>query len=185
MNVDGIRTVIAQNRAVPDYLSFLRNAAESSYRQLVIRQALAGEPVRRFMITEPVTVSPDLSIENLVEGYIYQKHFKMFPVVAGESQKLAGCVTTTDVKQVPRGEWDRHTVREVLHPCTGDNTISPDTDAVNALAQISRSGLSRLMVVDHDRLVGVISLKDLMGFLATKLDLEDGFGSGTPHPVTR
>ena len=164
---------------------FLRNAAESSYRQLIIRQALGGEPVRRFMKTDPVTVSVDLSIESLVEDYIYQKHFKMFPVVAGTSQKLAGCVTTSGVKQVPRDEWARHTVREVLQPCTAENTISPDTDAVNALAQISRSGVSRLMVVDRHRLVGIVSLKDLMSFLATKLDLENGLGSGRPHTAIR
>jgi len=164
---------------------FLRNAAESSYRQLIIRQALGGEPVRRFMKTDPVTVSPDLSIEGLVEDYIYKKHFKMFPVVAGTSQTLAGCVTTSGVKQVPRDEWARHTVREVLQPCTAENTISPDTDAVNALAQISRSGVSRLMVVDRHRLVGIVSLKDLMSFLATKLDLENGLGSGRPHTATR
>lgn len=132
---------------------FLRDAAESSYRQLVIRQTLEGEPVRRFMRTDPVTVSPNLSIEDLVEDYVYKKHFKMFPVVPEGSETLAGCVTTSAVKKVPREEWNRHTVREVLQPCTAENTISLDTDAVKALAQISRSGLSRLMVVDHDHLV--------------------------------
>jgi CBS domain-containing protein len=29
-------------------------------------------------------------------------------------------------------------------------------------------------VVDRDRLVGVVTLKDLLDFLALKLDLEDG-----------
>lgn len=164
---------------------FLRSAAESSYRQVVIRQALGGEPVRRFMKTDPVTVSPDLSVGSLVEDYIYQKHFKMFPVVVDPSQKLAGCVTTRGVKQVPRDEWDQHTVREVLEPCTADNTVSPDTDAMKALAQISQSGVSRLMVVDGERLVGVIALKDLMRFLAVKLDLENSPGSREPHTINR
>ena len=164
---------------------FLRSAAQSSYRQLVIRQALHGEPVRRLMKTDPVTVSPDLSIEHLVEDYIYTKHFKMFPVVQSATERLAGCVTTSGVKKVPREEWNRHTVQEVLQPCGPDNTISPDTDAVDALAKISQSGQTRLMVVERDRLVGVIALKDLTGYLASKLDLEgdssrpqDGFS----HP---
>ncbi len=164
---------------------FLRGAAESSYRQLLIRRALEGEPVRRFMKTDPVTVPPDLSIEDLVEGYIYRKHFKMFPVVATGSEKLAGCVTTSGVKRVPREEWNQHSVREVLQPCSPENTIGPDTDAVKALAQISRSGQSRLMVVDRGHLLGVIALKDLIGFLATKLDIEGDFLSGSPHAITR
>jgi Zn-dependent protease/predicted transcriptional regulator len=158
---------------------FLRGAAETSYRQMVMRQALAGEPVRRLMSSDPVTVTPDTSIEDLVEDYIYKRHFKMFPVVAPGSEKLAGCVTTVDVKKIPRNEWPVHRVVEVLHPCSDDNTVSPDTDAVNALAKITKSGQSRLMVVDHDRLVGIISLKDLMSFLAAKLDLEGGFLPGT------
>jgi Zn-dependent protease/predicted transcriptional regulator len=154
---------------------FLRGAAESSYRQMMIRRALEGEPVRRFMNTEPVTVSPDLSIADLVEDYIYRKHFKMFPVVPAGSETLAGCVTIEGVKGVPRAEWSQHSVREVLQPCSAENTIRPDADAVEALAKISRSGQSRLMVVDREHLLGVIALKDLTGFLATKLDLEGHF----------
>ena len=161
---------------------FLRNAAEQSYRQLVVRKTLEGEPVRRFMNANPVTVSPDLSIEDLVENYIYTKHFKMFPVVA-DSQRLAGCVTTSAVKSVPRAEWRSHSVREVLQPCTPQNTIGPDADAVQALAQLGKTGQSRLMVVDRDRLLGVLALKDLMGFLTAKLDLEDTSLPGPfPHP---
>jgi Zn-dependent protease/predicted transcriptional regulator len=158
---------------------FLRGAAETSYRQLVIRQTLAGEPVRRLMSSDPVTVTPDTSIEDLVEDYIYKRHFKMFPVVAEGSDRLAGCVTTVDVKKIPRNEWPVHRVEEVLHPCSDENTVSPDTDAVKALAKITKSGQSRLMVVDHERLVGIISLKDLMSFLAAKMDLEGGFLPGT------
>jgi Zn-dependent protease/CBS domain-containing protein len=163
---------------------FLRHAAQSSYQQLMIRKALEGEPVRRFMNTEPVTVSPDLSIEELVEDYIYKRHFKMFPVV-DQSQKLEGCVTTSEVKKVPREEWPQHRVREVMQACSADNTIRPETDAVKALAQISRSGQSRLMVVDGDHLMGVIALKDLMGFLASKMDLEGDFLSRAPHALPR
>ena len=163
---------------------FLRGAAQSSYQQLIIRQALGGEPVSHLMKTDPVTVTPDLSIEDLVEGYIYKKHFKMFPVVPAGSEKLAGCVSTKEVKRVPREEWRQHAVREVLQPCSKDNTISPDTDAVEAPARISKTGQSRLMVVDRDRLVGVLALKDLTGFLASKLELEGDSSQDTPHAVS-
>jgi CBS domain-containing protein len=39
---------------------------------------------------------------------------------------------------------------------------------------MSRSGTSRLMVVENERLVGIITLKDLLRFLALKVELEDG-----------
>lgn len=37
---------------------------------------------------------------------------------------------------------------------------------------MSRSGASRLLVVEDGRLAGIVSLKDLLGFLSVKLDLE-------------
>lgn len=161
---------------------FLRGAAQASYQQMMIRKVLQGEPVRRFMTTHPVTVPPNISIEDLVEDYIYKNHYKWFPVVRPDSETLTGCVSTASVKAVPREEWNRHSVQEVAQPCGPDNTIGPDTDAVNALAQITKSGQSRLMVVDHGHLLGILALKDLTGYLAAKLDIEGDLDS-SPHPL--
>jgi hypothetical protein len=55
---------------------FLQGAAKASYQQLITRKALEGEPIRRFMKTDPVTVSPSVSLGHLVEDYIYKYHFK-------------------------------------------------------------------------------------------------------------
>jgi hypothetical protein len=38
---------------------------------------------------------------------------------------------------------------------------------------MNQTGASRLMVVDYGRLVGIIALKDLLQFLALKVELED------------
>lgn len=157
---------------------FLRGAAQSSYQQLMVRRGLEGEPIRRFMNTNPITVPLNISVEELVEDYIYKHHFKMFPVVT-PSGELAGCVTTSQVKQVPRDSWRRWGVRDILQPCTTENTISPETTALAALSMMNRPGLSRLMVVDGDRLVAIVTLKDLLAFLAVKLDLE-GHPGGLP-----
>jgi Zn-dependent protease/predicted transcriptional regulator len=151
---------------------FLRNASQASYQQIVVRSALEGVPVSRFMKTDPVTVPPYLSLEELVEGYIYKYHYKMFPVVTGDEHHLAGCVSTNELKDVPREDWARQSVQSVIKPCGRENTITPDTDAVAALSLMSQTGRSRLMVVDRGELVGVISLKDLLRFLSTKLELE-------------
>lgn len=150
---------------------FLKNAARQSYQQVMLRSALQGEPISRFMRTDPVTVPPNLSIDDLINDYIYRYHFKMFPVVSA-SHQLNGCISTNDVKSVPREEWRRHSVQEMMQPCSLDNTISPDTDAVTALSKMSTSGLSRLLVVDHGQLVAILALKDLLDFLSLKLDLE-------------
>jgi CBS domain-containing protein len=118
-----------------------------------------------------ITVPPSISVEQLVEDYIYKHHFKMFPVLKGGS-KLVGCVSTKQVRDIPKKEWKDHTVGEIAVSCSIENTIGPDEDAVKALTAMNRTGESRLMVVKGDRLLGLVSLKDLMKFLSLKLDLE-------------
>lgn len=155
---------------------FLRSAATSSYRQLVVRQALEGEPVSRFMVTHPVTVSPQLSVRHLVEDYVYRHSYKLFPVV--EDSRLRGCVTLAEVKSIAQERWDDATVAEIATNCSPKNTISPDEDAMEALSKMHRSGTSRLMVIQGDRLLGIIALKDLMRFFSLKVDL----GDAEPQP---
>jgi Zn-dependent protease/predicted transcriptional regulator len=149
---------------------FLRSAAQSSYYQVLVRRALEGEPVRRFMTTTPVIVPPDTSLRHLVEDYIYRYHHELFPVAS--NGHLEGCVGVAQVKQVPNAEWDRRTVGDVTVPCTPHNTVSPDADAVAALAQMRREKTSRLLVAQDGQVVGIVALKDLLGFLSAKLDLE-------------
>jgi Zn-dependent protease/CBS domain-containing protein len=151
---------------------FVLSASKMSYQRLLMRQVLEGEPVRRFMRSDPVAVPPSITIDQLVEEYIYKYHFKMFPV--SENHEPVSCVTTRQVKEIPRTEWDQHTVGEIATPCSSENTVAEDTDAMKALSRINRTKNSRLMVVDkNNQLVGILSLKDLLQFLSLKLDLED------------
>lgn len=150
---------------------FLRNAAQSSYQQVLVRHALEGEPVARFMQPDVVTVDPSLTVEELVDNYVYRHHHKMFPVT--DNGRLRGCVTTRDVQKVPRNEWATTNVSQILGKCEQDNTIAPTSDAMEALSQMSRHGIHRIMVVDGDRLVGLLSLSDLMKFISLKVELED------------
>ena len=149
---------------------FMRNASQTSYRQVLVRRVLEGEPIRRFMESDPVTVPRLASVMSLVRDYVYRYHYKMYPVVEGDS--LVGCVTTRDIKKIPQDEWEQYTVGEIMGGCTPENSIHPDADAMKALVTMSHTGASRLLVVQDGGLVGIITLKDLLGFLSIKMDLE-------------
>ncbi|GAB4335612.1 MAG: site-2 protease family protein [Candidatus Abyssubacteria bacterium] len=150
---------------------FLRGAANMSYQQILTRQALEGEPISRFMEPNPVTVSPSTTIQDLVENYVYKYHFKLFPVVDGD--KLVGCISTREIKQIPREEWATRTVADVKTKCSSENTIHPEEDSVKALGIMRKINGSRLLVVDNSHLVGIVSLKDLLRFLSLKVELEE------------
>lgn len=149
---------------------FLRQASTASYEQVLLRRALEGEPVRRFMTETPVTVPAGLSIAELVEGYIYRYHHKVFPVT--DDGRLLGCITTQQVKSVPREEWGRQTVGTLAQRCGPGNSVTPDTDAMQALAVMRRTSQPRLMVVADGRLAGIVTLKDLLHFFALKVELD-------------
>lgn len=151
---------------------FIRSASLMSYQQLLFRKALSGEHVSHFMKMDPVVVPDSISIKELVENYFYRYHYKMFPVIQGG--RLEGCISTKEIKELPKEQWDQQTVEDILTPCSESNTISPDTDAMKAISLMRSSSNSRLMVVEGDKLEGIITLKDMLKFLALKIDLEDG-----------
>ncbi len=149
---------------------FLRGAAQSTYKQILLRHSLAGKTVGELMAPNPLSVSPTISVEQLVEEFVYRHHFKMFPVV--ENDRVLGCATTRRIKEIPREEWDRRRVREIVVPCSAENAISPEAALAEAISVMNRSGNSRLMVLKEGRLVGIISLKDILGTLSLRMDLE-------------
>ena len=46
---------------------------------------------------------------------------------------------------------------------------------MHALALMHRTGNSRFMVVENNRLVGIVTLKDMLKFLSLKFDLESSY----------
>ncbi|HYZ40974.1 MAG TPA: site-2 protease family protein, partial [Stellaceae bacterium] len=162
---------------------FLHGAAGEARQQMLARQALAGRPVAAFMTTTPVAVTPDLSIRALVEDYFYRYHYKAFPIC--RDGRLVGCITSRQVRQTDREQWERLAVGQVMEPCSPDNTVSPDADALDALMQMQRTGNSRLLVVEQGRLAGILSLRDMLQFLSLKLELGDIRPPSGPFHSTR
>ena len=149
---------------------FLHGAARASYMQLLNKRAFEGEPVRRFMTPDPVTIDPETTLESFVINYLYHSHHGLYPVV--DSGTLIGCMAARQLKGVPREDWGLMRVGEVFVRRTPENTISADTDSVKAMAMMRHNATSRLMVVDGERLVGIITLKDMLDLFALKMELE-------------
>ena len=154
---------------------FVRGAASSSYRQLVLKDMVEGQPVRHFMRSDPVTVSPSISIAEWVEDYVYKHHYKMYPVLDGP--QLLGCVTVDSLQGIRREDWSSTTVADLMEDRSESNTVDADTDTMELLKSILQPGQrSRFMVVEHDRLVGIIALKDLLELISLKLQIESRGG---------
>jgi Zn-dependent protease/CBS domain-containing protein len=138
---------------------------------MFLQEVLQGQPVRNFMRRNPVTVPPSITVQKWIEDFVYEHHFKMFPVMS--DAELLGCVSIDKVKKIPRTDWPRKKISEVMEKVSESNSVPADADTMKVLSTMIRPDTaSRFMVVEDGRLVGMISLKDLLELIALKLEIE-------------
>jgi IMP dehydrogenase len=126
-------------------------------------QAMQVDLVKRTqtgMITNPVTIHPKATLEELDETC---GHYRVsgLPVV-DEDNHLIGIITNRDLRFVPVGEWGSRLVGDVMTPMpliTGHEGIDRE-EATRLLRQHKRERLP--IVDDDDRLVGLITVKDFV-----------------------
>ncbi len=147
---------------------FLYGAADQSKRQVTVEAGLRGVPVRGLMDPQPETVSPDLSLEDLVFEYFLGRGRRAFPVL--QDGRLVGIISLTDVKPIPPSQWARRRVAEVMTRAPLW-TVRPQDDLAEALRLLAEHDIHQLLVVDDDRLLGLLDRADLLRFLQFQNEL--------------
>ena len=154
---------------------FVARQARLAYESAAVAEALGGRAVGQLMTPDPVVVRADLSLRRLVEDYVFRHHRKCFPVVT--AGRVVGLVRAEAVREVPRDDWDRYSVVDVMERDIGGLTVRPDAKAAEALRQMQQTGSTYLLVMDGEALVGMLSLRDLMNYLELMgEDRADGAG---------
>jgi Zn-dependent protease len=148
---------------------FLRQAAEASYFQVVTDGALKGMKVHEVMKADVITVTEDLSVRDLVDDYFFKYHYDCFPVA--EDGRLKGLVTLREIKKVSRESWGVTRVGDIMQTDTRDISVTPGDELSAVLVRVMRDQCGRLPVVDGDRVVGIITRKDILEALRVISDL--------------
>ncbi|MGD1993682.1 MAG: site-2 protease family protein [Anaerolineae bacterium] len=151
---------------------FLNNAASRSYQKIVIHDILEGVPVERMVRTNPPTVAPDVSIEELVNKHIMQSDDQSFPVLDGD--RLVGLITLGDVRSVSRNAWETTSVRDVMTPAQDLVTANADEDASEALEKLTQLDVRQLPVMRDGALVGLLRRRDVIKWLQLHSKLNMG-----------
>jgi Zn-dependent protease/CBS domain-containing protein len=138
---------------------FLLQAATAEARYLATRQALGHLRVGDLMIRDPATVRPDLTLGEFMDKVVWAKRYTSYPVT--DNGHVLGLLPFRRVAEVPRAEWESHLVRERMLPATEVPRFSSDTEVIDALTELSESGLGRALVVEDDLLVGLLSITDI------------------------
>jgi Zn-dependent protease/CBS domain-containing protein len=147
---------------------FLINAAENSRQDVTIREHLAGVKVEQVMEMNTETISPHMSVAELVRDMFLLKRRRAVPVA--ENDRLIGMVSISDVRTLPQDAWATTTVerimtREPLH------AVKPDDDLNTAMQAIAQYDLNQVPVLNQGKLVGILSRANVINFLQLKREL--------------
>ena len=148
---------------------FLHQTADSSYRQLLVKKTLKGIKVRDVMTRNVVTIAKDSTLANVVEKYFFGYHFVGFPV--SSNGRITGMLTLNNVRLVPKEEWDTTLVRDIISKISPDAILGPEDNAMDALSRMISLDIGRVLIMDGNKLIGIITRRDIMKLMEFKADL--------------
>jgi Zn-dependent protease/CBS domain-containing protein len=143
---------------------FLLQAAGSEARHLLVRDALAGLRVHDVMRTEPVTARPEQTLAEFVGSVAGAARFTAYPVV--QDGRPVGVLPFGRVVAAPWREWEAQRVGDCMLGPDEVPTFGEDDAADDALQTLAETPLQRGLVLDHGRLVGLLSISDFARLLA-------------------
>jgi Zn-dependent protease len=148
---------------------FLRMAAGAELMHTQMSVELAEVTAREAMAHDPAVVQAEMTVAEFVHDRLYARRRDLFPVVA--SGNLIGVIGMAEVAGLPQGQWALEPVAQVCTPLSADDLIDADDSAQSAFRRLSghRRGL---LVVEGGRLVGVITLQDLLQRVRLQLELK-------------
>jgi Zn-dependent protease/CBS domain-containing protein len=138
---------------------FLLAAAGAEGQYAAARHALEGLRVRDLMAPDPVAVSPDLTLADFMDEVVWRRRHTTYPVV--ENGQAVGLLPFRRVAEVSRADWDVRRVGDCMLGLADVPTYAPDEDALEAFSELTRTSVGRGLVLEGERLVGLLSVTDL------------------------
>ncbi len=140
-----------------------------------VAEGQGGQPhalrIEEFMTTDLFTVHPDEPVD-LVANLMDWKRIRHIPV-EDEHGKLAGLISCFEVlhycsPSVRQTDGDPVSVGAVMQPTPF--TVTPETPVLDAVARMRREKSDYLLVVKEERLVGIVTERDILNITARLLE---------------
>jgi Zn-dependent protease len=139
---------------------FVREAARAELEQVTVVGPLGDVPITEVMTSHPERVLENASLESFVSEMVLGGRHTTYPVMTPDGD-LTGLVSLEAVRSVDRTLWESTTVGAVATSLGDVATIDLDSSVADALLVADRTGRSRTLVLDGDRLVGIVAPADL------------------------
>jgi Zn-dependent protease/predicted transcriptional regulator len=148
---------------------FLLNAAQSARTQSTLDTTFEGVLVSQVMTTSVVTTPANISLQKLVDEYFLSQGLRSVFVLQGE--QLAGLITLSDVRHVPREQWGQTPVGLAMIPGERLHTITPQQSLKEVLPVMNGQNVNQLPVVLDGKLVGVLTRDAILRSLEVRRTL--------------
>ena len=147
----------------------LHNAATVEKRAFIQQGQLAGIPVSQVMgmVREP-EIPAGVTIQDLVERHILGQGQGSFIVTAAGNP--VGVLSLREVSQVPREEWSRTTVGDIMTPLTDLPRVAPQDELLSAVQLMDANHLFYLPVFDGSRLAGLLTRDEVIRHLRVRAE---------------
>jgi CBS domain-containing protein len=111
-------------------------------------------------IMEPkvITIQEEATLGGL-DALITKYQHQGYPVVNQEN-KVTGVISYNDLLRVAKEDWDKIRVKERMS--TSLVCASPEDGVIDAIEKMTKMGVGRLLVMEGDQLVGIISRSSIM-----------------------
>lgn len=143
---------------------FVTAAAGAEEQQAHLQQALAGLRVRDLMTPDPVTVGPQRSVADLLDGELLRRRFSSFPVV-DELGRPVGLITLNRIRALTGEQRATTPVGEIACPTDELALAGPDEPLTAVLPRMGACEDGRVVVVHDGRVVGILSPTDVSRML--------------------
>jgi CBS domain-containing protein len=148
---------------------FLKGAASSSYQSLVIEQVLGSLHVSDLMVRDPITIDAETTVADVINDHFMRHGHGGYPVL--RDKHVVGLISLGQIRDCPAGERASKRVSEIMRPLDPAIVIAPTAPVSNALRQMAESDSGRLLVMEQDRLIGLITRSAIAHFIMLRSQL--------------
>ena len=138
---------------------FVLAAARAEMALGVAHELLAGKRVADVMVTHPVVAPAPMTVQDFLALVFARTQYAAYPVVRDE--QTVGMVAVGDVLALPRADFARLTVGDVMVPLADALVVAPSAPLAEAATDLAGTSLGRALVTDDSRVVGLLSVTDI------------------------
>ncbi|MFD7409909.1 site-2 protease family protein [Streptomyces sp. NPDC059866] len=140
---------------------FIMIVANAERRQASLATALSGLRAADAM-SSPVETAPDwITVRQFVDGQAMTARHSAVPLLDFEGRP-SGLLDVPQLAKVPVAQRETMRLRDAATPLEKCTTCAPDNLLEDALKKLSPLGGVRILVLDGQRLAGIITARDVM-----------------------